>query len=344
VKLSDFDYSIPENLIAQHPLTQRDVSRLLVLNRMEHTVEHRIFSDITEYLHPGDVLVLNDTKVIPVRLFGKKPTGGKAEITLLHELGKNNWEALVKGMKEGTILLEDRIAAKVTRRSETICEVEFIMDSETSSNQTNIRDHLKEIGNMPLPVYIKRKAAKSDLNKYQTVYAKKEGAVAAPTAGLHFTDKLLNNIRNLGVEIKTITLHVGYGTFRPVKVTNIEDHQMDEELLEIPEETAISVNAAKAKGRRVIAVGTTVTRTLEAFTDNKTGRLIPGTGKAGIFIYPGYSFKIVDMLLTNFHMPSSTPMMLASAFSGLELLKKSYKTAISEKYRFFSFGDAMLIT
>jgi S-adenosylmethionine:tRNA ribosyltransferase-isomerase len=217
------------------------------------------------------------------------------------------------------------------------------MTSETSGNQTNIRDHLEEIGNMPLPVYIKRKAARSDINKYQTVYAKKEGAVAAPTAGLHFTDNLLKSIRNLGVEIKTITLHVGYGTFRPVKVTNIEDHQMDEEFLEIPEETAQSVNAAKSDGRRVIAVGTTVTRTLEAFADDKTGSLIPGTGKAGIFIYPGYSFKIVDMLLTNFHLPKSTPMMLASAFSGLELLKKSYKTAISEKYRFFSFGDAMLI-
>ena len=343
MKLSDFDYSIPEDLIAQHPLTQRDVSKLLILNRSEKTVEHRIFSDITEYLIPGDVLVLNDTKVIPVRLFGKKPTGGKAEITLLHELGENKWEALVKGMREGTILLQDRISARVTRPSETICEVEFIMNPATSGNEANIRDHLKEIGNMPLPVYIKRKAAKSDFNQYQTVYAKQEGAVAAPTAGLHFTDKLLNNIRNAGIEVRTITLHVGYGTFRPVKVTNIEDHKMDEELLEISEETALSVNTAKSEGRRIIAVGTTVTRSLEAFTDNKTGSLMPGTGKAGIFIYPGYRFKIVDMLLTNFHLPRSTPMMLASAFSGLELLKISYKTAISENYRFFSFGDAMLI-
>ena len=343
MKLSDFNYFIPEDLIAQKPLIQRDVSRLFVLTRRDSKVEHRIFNDIIEYLKPGDVLVLNDTKVIPVRLFGKKPTGGKAEITLLHELETNRWEALVKGMKEGTILLENRIAAKVTRQSEAICEVEFIMNSETSGNQTNIRDHLEEIGNMPLPVYIKRKAVKSDINQYQTVYAKKEGAVAAPTAGLHFTDTLLNNIRNLGIEVKTITLHVGYGTFRPVKVTNIEDHQMDEELLEIPDETAQSVNAAKSEGRRVIAVGTTVTRALEAFTDNITGKLIPGMGKAGIFIYPGYRFKVINILLTNFHLPGSTPMMLASAFSGLDLLKKSYKTAVSEKYRFFSYGDAMLI-
>ena len=343
MKLSDFDYSIPDDLIAQHPLKQRDVSRLFVLTRRDSTCEHRIFSDIIEYLNPGDVLVLNDTKVIPVRLFGKKPTGGKAEITLLHELGKNRWEALVKGIKEGTILLEDDITANVTRRSETICEVEFTMNSGPSGKSTNIRDHLTEIGNMPLPVYIKRKNVTSDMNTYQTVYAKKEGAVAAPTAGLHFTDVLLNNIRNIGVEIKTITLHVGYGTFRPVKVTNIEEHQMDEELLEIPDETAQSVNSAKSEGRRVIAVGTTVTRALEACTDTQTGSLLPGMGKAGIFIYPGYRFKIIDMLLTNFHLPGSTPMMLASAFSGRELLIKSYKTAISEKYRFFSFGDAMLI-
>lgn len=343
MKLSDFDYSIPENLIAQHPLEQRDESRLFILNRKSNKMEHSIFSDITEYLIPGDVLVLNDTRVVPVRLFGKKPTGGKAEITLLRELETNRWEALVKGMNQGTISLVNNIIAKVIRRNDTICTVNFEFHPEDLTNQNNIRDHLQEIGAMPLPVYIKRKAVKSDINQYQTVYAKKEGAVAAPTAGLHFTDKLLDDIRNSGIEIKTITLHVGYGTFRPVKVTNIEDHQIDEELLEIPDETAESVNKSKFEGRRVIAVGTTVTRALEAFADNKTGSLIAGTGKAGIFIYPGYRFKVIDMLLTNFHLPGSTPMMLASAFSGLELLKKSYKTAISEKYRFFSFGDAMLI-
>ena len=343
MKLSEFDYSIPEDLIAQHPLKQRDVSRLLVLNKRDHTVAHRMFSDVTEYLKPGDVIVLNDTKVIPVRLFGKKPTGGKAEITLLQELGTNRWNALVKGMNKGTVLLEGKITAKVTRRSETICEVTFEFNSDVSHHQTNIRDHLEEIGTMPLPVYIKRKAVTSDTDQYQTVYAKKEGAVAAPTAGLHFTDNLLNNIRNKGIHIVTITLHVGYGTFRPVKVTDIKDHHMDEEILEIPDRTAETVNAAKSDGRRVIAVGTTVTRALEACADNKTGNVIPGKGKAGIFIYPGYSFKVIDMLLTNFHLPRSTPMMLASAFSGVELLKKSYKTAISEKYRFFSFGDAMLI-
>jgi len=284
VKLSDFDYSIPEDLIAQHPLTQRDVSRLLVLNKMSNKIEHRIFSDITEYLNPGDVLVLNDTRVIPVRLFGRKPTGGKAEITLLRELETNRWEALVKGMNQGTILLANNIMAKVLRRNETICTVDFEFHSKELTNQNNIKDHLQDIGAMPLPVYIKRKAVKSDMSQYQTVYAKKEGAVAAPTAGLHFTDNLLDNIRNSGIKVKTITLHVGYGTFRPVKVDNIEEHQMDIELLEIPNDTAESVNAAKSEGRRVIAVGTTVTRALEAFADNETGNLIAGTGKTGIFI------------------------------------------------------------
>ncbi len=341
--LSEFDYSIPEDLIAQYPLMQRDLSRLFILTRQTGNMEHRIFSDITDYLKPGDLLVLNDTRVMPVRLHGRKPSGGKVEITLLQELETNRWSALVKGLHQGAILLEGSITADVTRPGKTMCEVSFEFNSHTSNYQPDIRDYLYEIGTMPLPVYIKRNAEQSDLNTYQTVYANKEGAVAAPTAGLHFTDTLLSNIRNLGIEIRTVTLHVGYGTFRPVNVINIEDHHMDDELLEIPAETAESVNKAKAEGRRVLAVGTTVTRAIEAFADKQTGELHPGTGKAGIFIYPGYRFKVIDMLLTNFHLPRSTPMMLASAFSGLELLKKSYEIAISEKYRFFSFGDAMLI-
>jgi S-adenosylmethionine:tRNA ribosyltransferase-isomerase len=343
VKLSDFNYSIPEDLIAQHPLPQRDFSRLLVLHKDTNRVEHRRFSDVHEYFNPGDVLVLNDTKVIPVRMSGRKSSGGKAEITLLQELGPNKWEALVKGLNSGLIFIEKNISAKVTRQHDNICEVEFAFTSDPyQHNKPDIRDYIEEIGDMPLPVYIKRKSTKSDRMQYQTVYAKKEGAVAAPTAGLHFTESLLNNIKKKGIFVCTITLHIGYGTFRPVKVTEIEEHTMDEERVEVPDITAEIINAAKKERRRVIAVGTTVTRALEAFTD-QTGRLGPGTGRAGIFIYPGYTFRIPDALLTNFHLPQSTPMMLASAFSGLQLLKKSYKTAISENYRFFSFGDAMLI-
>ena len=345
MKLSDFDYHIPENQIAQHPLNERDSSRLFVMNRQEEKFEHRLFRDIIDYLSPGDVLVLNDTKVIPVRLPGIKSSGGKAEITLLKEIAVNSWEALVKGVHEGNVILEHGITATVSRLNGTLARVDFYMNAGLHDcEEADIKKFLNDVGVMPLPVYIKRVAVKADSNQYQTVYAKNDGAVAAPTAGLHFTDKLITSIKEKGINVQTITLHVGYGTFKPVMVEDIRGHQMDEEFYEIPETTVSAVNAAKAEGRRVVAVGTTVTRALETSAAVKTGNKIePGAGMSSIFIYPSYRFQIVDALVTNFHLPKSTPMMLASAFSGLALLKKAYNTAQCEGYRFYSYGDAMLL-
>ncbi|MEW6600267.1 MAG: tRNA preQ1(34) S-adenosylmethionine ribosyltransferase-isomerase QueA [Nitrospirota bacterium] len=354
MKLSDFDYSIPENQIAQHPLKERDTSRLFVLDRKKEKAEHLLFRDITDYFFPGDVLVLNDTKVVPMRLPGLKPSGGRAEITLLKEIAGNSWEALVKGVHEGKIILDHGITAHVSRLNGTLARVDFeITSGPHGEDEKDIRDFLPDIGVMPLPVYIKRGAVKADAEQYQTVYARKEGAAAAPTAGLHFTDRLINTIKEKGVKVETVTLHVGYGTFKPVTSEDIRDHQMDEEFYEIPPKTASSVNAAKVEGGRVIAVGTTVTRALETSATPPIpplvrgckggGKITSGPGKSSIFIYPGYKFKIIDALVTNFHLPGSTPMMLASAFSGLSLLKNAYDIAQREGYRFYSYGDAMLL-
>jgi S-adenosylmethionine:tRNA ribosyltransferase-isomerase len=345
MKLSDFDYEFPEKQIAQYPLNERDSSNLLVLQKKTNKLEHRIFRDIVEYLRPGDVLILNDTKVTPVRLCGIKHSGGKTEITLLKELDKNTWEALVRGVHEGNVILTHGIIADVSRLNGTVARVKFNLNSGLISSETaDIKDFLNEIGVMPLPVYIKRESVKSDAEQYQTIYAKEEGAIAAPTAGLHFTDNLLNLIKEKGIEVKTITLHVGHGTFKPVTVADIRDHQMDEEFFEIPETTAVAVNSAKSEGRRIIAVGTTVTRALEASArDRMVNRIKSGKGKASIFIYPGYRFQIIDAIITNFHLPKSTPVMLTSAFSGLSLLKKAYAEAQKKEYRLFSYGDAMLI-
>jgi len=345
MKLSDFDYPIPENQIAQHPLKERDASRLFVLDRKTEQAGHRLFRDIIHYLIPGDVLVINDTKVVPVRLPGVKPSGGKAEITLLKEIKVNSWEALVKGVHEGRVILEHGITAGVSRLNGTVARVDFDISPGLHKGEgPDIKNFLNDMGVMPLPVYIKRGVERADSNQYQTVYAKKDGAVAAPTAGLHFTDRLIASIMEKGIDVRTITLHVGYGTFKPVTAEDIRDHQMEEESYEIPEATASSVNAAKAEGRRIIAVGTTVTRALETSARLKAAnRIEAGNGKSSIFIYPGYKFKIVDALVTNFHLPGSTPMMLASAFAGLPLLKKAYSTAQHEGYRFYSYGDAMLV-
>ena len=357
MKLSDFDYNLPADRIAQHPLKERDTSRLLVLHRKTNRLEHRLFKDIVDYLDPGDVLVLNNTRVIPSRISGTKPTGGKAEITLLKELGRNTWEGLVKGVHEGTVILPDGIRADVTRLERSLAKIVFEFDkkrlpAEGRDREPDIRDKLDEIGVMPLPVYIKRESTWPDKEVYQTVYAKEEGAVAAPTAGLHFTDTLLNALRGKGVRIETVTLHVGYGTFKPIVSENIEDHKMDEEHYEISETAAFAINSARSEGRRVIAVGTTVTRTLESSATppipplargGKGGVVIPGRGKASIFIYPGYEFRIVDAIITNFHLPKSTPLMLASAFAGINSLKTVYCEAEKAGYRFFSYGDAMLI-
>ncbi|NOZ68560.1 MAG: tRNA preQ1(34) S-adenosylmethionine ribosyltransferase-isomerase QueA [Deferribacteres bacterium] len=342
MRLSDFDYPLPAGRIAQYPLRERDRSALLVLHRHTGEMEHRMFRDITGYLHRGDVLVINDTRVMPVRLCGAKPSGGRAEITLLRELGKNTWEALVKGLHEGSVILPHGITAGVRRINAETARVTFDLGSvRYERGDADIRDFLGGIGVMPLPPYIKRPAVRADAEQYQTVYAKKDGAVAAPTAGLHFTEELLHTLRERGVEIKTITLHVGRGTFRPVTAEHIREHKMDEEEFEIPASTSDAVNSAKTEGRRVIATGTTVTRALESCAAGTGVR--PGRGSASIFIYPGYRFRIVDALITNFHLPRSTPMMLAAAFSGLDLLKKAYSESVKRGYRFFSYGDAMLI-
>ncbi len=339
MKLSDFNYIIPDDHIAQHPLKDRDSSRLLVMRRETGSFEHRSFRNIIDYLQPGDVLVLNNTRVFPARLKGKKTTGGKAEITLLRETGLNIWEGLVKGVHEGKVLLDQNITADISRISGTMARIIF-----NPGPVVDIKEVLGEIGAMPLPGYIKRESVSADSRQYQTVYAEKEGAIAAPTAGLHFTDTLLKAINNKGIDVQTVTLHVGYGTFKPVVAKELTDHQMDTELYEIPEAAARAINAAKAEGRRVIAVGTTVTRTLESSAKITSANSVqPGPGEASMFIYPGYEFKIVDALVTNFHLPKSTPMMLASAFSSLELLKKAYLESQKEGYRFYSYGDAMLI-
>jgi S-adenosylmethionine:tRNA ribosyltransferase-isomerase len=319
MKLSEFDYHIPEDRIAQFPLEDRDASRLLVLQRKSGRLEHRFFRDVAEYMHPHDVLVLNDTKVFPARLCGTKTSGGKAEITLIKEIKENVWEA---------------------RPGSNLARVEFEFNNSWSGS-SDIKDTLDNIGTMPLPVYIKRSAVKSDATQYQTVYARQEGAVAAPTAGLHFTNNLLKAIEDKGINVKTITLHVGYGTFKPVTATDVSDHQMEEELFEISQSTADAVNSARSDGRRIIAVGTTVTRALESSA--RDGKVQSGKNAATIFIYPGHRFSIVDGLITNFHLPKSTPMMLASAFSGLDLLKKAYEESRDMGYRFFSYGDAMFL-
>jgi S-adenosylmethionine:tRNA ribosyltransferase-isomerase len=349
MKLSDFDYQISKEHIAQYPLTERDSSKLLVIHRESGKFEHLIFRDIVSYLDPGDILILNDTKVFPARIFGVKPSGGKVEILLLKELRRNKWEALVKGLQEGKVLLSGDVLAYVSRSDGASARVEFKFNTVGAglkpAHAPDIKDLLHKIGTMPLPPYIKRQTVSSDKEQYQTVYANKEGAIAAPTAGLHFTAQLLSIIKEKGVSVEKVTLHVGYGTFKPVIVHDINEHNMDEEYYEIPLTTAHAINHARSEGCRVIASGTTVTRALEsaANAEGPGGVISPGAGKTSIFIYPGYQFKVIDALITNFHLPKSTPMMLTSAFAGLNILKRSYDEAQNAGYRFFSYGDAMLI-
>ena len=335
MKLSDFDYHLPKGRIAAYPAGERDLSKLLVLSRRDGRISHRIFRDVVEYLRAGDVLVLNDTRVIPARLHGKKASGGKVEVLLIEELHTNKWQVVVKGLKQGYVEFRRGICGYVSRSNGT---------AAVTFRGVDIKPILKEIGVMPLPPYIKRPAGELDNQRYQTVYAEKDGAVAAPTAGLHFTEEVLDIIKDRGVEVCKLTLHVGYGTFKPVACQKIEEHKMDEERYEITENTADTINRAMSEGRRVIAVGTTVTRALETSAlSGSAGRVNAGTGKAGIFIYPGYKFRVIDVLVTNFHLPRSTPLMLTSAFCGLPLLKRAYIEALGGNYRFFSYGDAMLI-
>ena len=338
--VQDFDYTLPEELIAQTPLKDRDKSRLLVYDRKTKEIQHRIFSDIVEYIRPEDCLVLNNTRVLPARLLGKKSgTGGSVEMVLLKDLGDNQWEVLVnpgRRVKEGCIVEfgDGLLKAHVIKRTE---EGNRLVQFEYQGIWQEVLD---TVGIMPLPPYIH--ATLEDKERYQTVYSKINGSAAAPTAGLHFTKELLEKIAQKGTEIAYLTLHVGLGTFRPVKEETVQDHKMHTEYYAVDEETAEKINAKRRAGGRIIAVGTTSCRVLETVTTSD-GVVHAGEGETGIFIYPGYTFKAVDALITNFHLPKSTLLMLISAFAGREEVLRFYEEAIAEKYRFFSFGDACLL-
>lgn len=340
MKKSDFNYDLPEELIAQTPLERRDGSRLLVLDKATGQTEHRHFYEIGAYLNPGDCLVVNDTRVIPARLYGQKSeTGGAAEVLLLKDLGQNVWECIVypgKRLKAGAKLTfgDGRLNATILQVLENGNRViEF-------SYEGIFLEILNQLGEMPLPHYIKEKL--TDPDRYQTVYSKEPGSAAAPTAGLHFTPELIEGLKSQGILFASVTLHVGLGTFRPVKEEEITDHVMHSEQYFVSPETAETINRARQAGGRIIAVGTTSCRTLETVAD-ETRIIHPGQGSTDIFIYPGYSFKAIDGLITNFHLPESTLVMLVSALAGRESILNAYQIAVKERYRFFSFGDAMLI-
>ncbi len=339
MKTSDFYYDLDESLIAQTPLKQRDASRLLVYNRHTGETAHKVFTDITGYLHQGDVLVINDTKVLPARLFGiKQGTERAVEFLLLHRLSLTRWEVIMrpgKKLKIGdSVVFSDNLKAVIeTKKEDGVTEVAFSFDGI-------FEEILDALGEMPLPPYIHEKL--EDKARYQTVYAREQGSAAAPTAGLHFTPELLQRIEDMGVSIARLTLHVGLGTFRPVKADNVEDHIMHSEYYCVTAQAADVINTARRQGGRIVAVGTTSVRTLESTAD-EAGIVHAGSGATNIFIKPGYRFKAVDALLTNFHLPESTLIMLVSAFAGREQTLALYNEAVQLKYRFFSFGDAMLL-
>jgi len=337
--VKDFYYNLPEELIAQVPIEKRDESRLMVLDRENNTIEHKVFKDILDYLKPGDCLVRNNTKVIPARIYGKKETGANVEFLLLNNIEGDIWESIVRPgnkLHVGTKVIfgDGLLIAEILDTMEGgTRKVRFIYDGI-------FNEILDQIGLMPLPPYIHEELKEKD--RYQTVYAKYQGSAAAPTAGLHFTDELLEKIKEKGVEIANVTLHVGIGTFRPVKVEKIEDHHMHSEHFYIKKEDVEKINKAKQNGGRIISVGTTSTRVLESIAD-ENGLVKEVEGDTSIFIYPGYKFKCVDCLITNFHLPESTLLMLVSALAGKEYIMNAYQEAAKEKYRFFSFGDAMFI-
>ena len=339
MKTSDFDFQLPEELIAQTPLERRDASRLLTLDKGTGAVGHHRFYDLPQFLRPGDCLVLNDSRVLPARLIGRRPTGGACQVLLLVDRGDNLWECLVRPgrkLKPGAQVVfgDGQLTATV--------------EAELEDGKRAVRFHyqgiflevLEQLGKMPLPPYIK--AELEDQERYQTVYSKVVGSAAAPTAGLHFTPELLERVREIGVKVCYITLHVGLGTFRPVKAEEITDHEMHSEFCQISQETADIINQTKADGGRVICVGTTSCRTIESFAA-EDGTMSERSGWTNIFIYPGYRFKVLDALITNFHLPQSTLIMLVSALAGREHVLSAYETAVRERYRFFSFGDAMMI-
>ncbi|MBQ2805018.1 MAG: tRNA preQ1(34) S-adenosylmethionine ribosyltransferase-isomerase QueA [Clostridia bacterium] len=339
MKTSDFYYDLPEELIAQHPVEPRDSSRLLVYNRQQDKVEHKVFHDICDYLHSGDVLVVNNTKVLPARIYGtKEHTGGKIEFLLLKRLDLTHWEVILKPgriAKVGAVFcFGDKLKAKVESIGQDGSRVvEFIYEGV-------FEQILQEIGEMPLPPYIHQKLA--DKARYNTVYSKVEGSAAAPTAGLHFTPQLMEKLKAKGVQVVEVLLHVGLGTFRPVKVEDVTNHHMHSEYFAVSAQSAQAINQAKAEGRRIVCVGTTSVRVLESACDSN-GLLKECSGNTEIFIYPPYKFKVVDCLITNFHLPESTLIMLVSAFCSKEKVLEIYKTAVEQKYRFFSFGDAMFL-
>ncbi len=336
--VTDFDYDLPQELIAQHPMEPRDHSRLLVVDKKTGEIEHKHFYDLVNYLKPGDVLVFNDTRVIPARLHGTKDTGAHVEVFLLTRRDATDWEVLVRPGKKL------QVGAKINFSDELSCEV--IEHTDFGGRVVRFKydgifeEILDRLGETPLPPYIT--APLEDKERYQTVYNRERGSAAAPTAGLHFTKELLQKIKDIGCEEVFVTLHVGLGTFRPVSEAKIEDHKMHKEFYTVSQEAADAVNKAKAEGRRIIAVGTTAVRTLEAA--GADGQLHAGSSWTNIFIYPGYKFRLVDDLVTNFHLPQSTLLMLVSTLSTREIMLQTYKTAVEEKYRFFSFGDAMFIT
>ena len=339
MKVSEFNYDLPEELIAQTPMEKRDESRLMVLNHNEEKIEHKIFKNIIEYLKPGDVLVRNNTKVLPARIYGKKDTGANVEFLLLKNIEGDIWETIVR---PGNKL---RVGAKVIF-GDGLLEAEILDILPGGTRKVEFKyegifnEILDKIGLMPLPPYIHEELKQKD--RYQTVYAKHQGSAAAPTAGLHFTEELLEQLKQKGVEIANVTLHVGIGTFRPVKEELIENHKMHSEHFYIKQEDVEKINNAKKEGRRVIAVGTTSCRVLESIAD-ENGQVKMVESYTEIFIYPGYKFKCIDGLITNFHLPQSTLLMLVSAFAGKDFMMNAYKQAVEEKYRFFSFGDAMFI-
>jgi S-adenosylmethionine:tRNA ribosyltransferase-isomerase len=349
--LDDYDYGLPECLIAQAPSTDRDGSRLLHLKRGDGSLAHRQFADIVDLLRPTDVLVVNDTRVVPGRLHGRKETGGKVELLILdygrsdlqrHGDGRRVHRCLIKASKRAAagvrMRFDQGLLAEVLSFADGVYTVAF-------SAPEPFDGLLERVGRMPLPPYIKRNATallETDRVRYQTVYARQQGAIAAPTAGLHFTDAILKRLQDNGITVAALTLHVGYGTFVPVRVDDIRNHRMHEEWFSISEKTADVINRAKADGRRVVAVGTTSVRTLE-FAGRAGGLILPGCGRCDLFIYPGYAFSIVDAMITNFHLPRSTLLMLVSAFAGRERMLDAYAAAVRQGYRFFSYGDAMLI-
>jgi S-adenosylmethionine:tRNA ribosyltransferase-isomerase len=338
MQLSDFDFPFDPTLIASQPVLPRDQARLLCLDRQRNQLAHHHVSDLPSLLAPGDLLVVNDTKVLAARVPGmKKPTGTPVQVLFVKDLGENIWEVMVKGtLHEGQVIEFDAESrATIVKRDATGTRVKV-------HSPRPVAELLRGRGAMPLPPYIKRAATQEDHRWYQTVFARQEGAIAAPTAGLHFTDELITRLNASSIRLAAVTLHVGPGTFKPVLTERIEDHQMGEELFEIGEETAKAIAETKQSGRRVVAVGTTVVRTLETVAQQR-GRVVPMSGESRLFITPGFQFKVVDALMTNFHLPRTTLLMLVSAFAGLETVRKAYETAVAKRYRCYSYGDAMLI-